>query len=412
MKISKNARNAIFIGSLCSVSYLAVYFARNTLSAVSPHMLDDGFSEGFIGIASSLYFICYACGQLINGAIGNKVKARYMISLGLLLSGISNYVFMMLASSQTVAYIAYGISGFFLSMIYGPMTRVVSENTEPIHATRCCLGYTFASFIASPAAGLFATFLAWQGVFTVTASMLVVMAAVSFTFFLIFERKGIVSYGKFQPKERGVKGIGVLFKREIVRFSLISIITGVIRTSVVFWLPTYLVQRLNFSSDTASSLFAITTLIISFTAFIAVFVFERLKRNLHVTILIAFSLSTLFLIAVYFVTHPVINIICLTAAIMSSGMAATMLFSRYCPSLRDTGMVSGATGFLDFLSYMAAAFSNWLFPNAVAVVGWGGLILVWVGIVAFGVMVALPYKKIFRIKEDKGAEEQGSASID
>ena len=74
-----------------------------------------------------------------------------------------------------------------------------------------------------------------------------------------------------------------------------------------------------------------------------------------------------------------------------------MLFSRYLPSLRDTGMVSGATGFLDFLSYMGAAFANVVFADAATSIGWGNLILVWIAIVALGVIVALPYGK-FRKK--------------
>lgn len=71
--------------------------------------------------------------------------------------------------------------------------------------------------------------------------------------------------------------------------------------------------------------------------------------------------------------------------------AASMLWSRYCPSLRDTGMVSSATGFLDFLSYMAAAGANLIFANAATSIGWGNLILVWLAIVLVGVIVALPY---------------------
>ena len=69
-----------------------------------------------------------------------------------------------------------------------------------------------------------------------------------------------------------------------------------------------------------------------------------------------------------------------------------MLWSRYCPSLRDTGMVSGATGFLDFVSYMSAATANLIFANAVTDIGWENLILVWIGLMIVGVIVALPYK--------------------
>ena len=90
---------------------------------------------------------------------------------------------------------------------------------------------------------------------------------------------------------------------------------------------------------------------------------------------------------------PVLNICCIVLAIMSSNGAASLLWSKYCPSLRDTGMVSSATGFLDFLSYMAAAAANLIFANAATNIGWGNLILVWLGLMVFGVIIALPYDK-------------------
>ena len=75
--LSRSARNAILIGTLCSASYLAVYVARNVLSAVTPQMIDPGTGvtdEERIGFLSSVYFIMYAVGQLINGAIGEVLS--------------------------------------------------------------------------------------------------------------------------------------------------------------------------------------------------------------------------------------------------------------------------------------------------------------------------------------------------
>lgn len=87
MKLSNKAKNAILIGSLCSISYFAVYIARNLLSAVTPQMVEGGYSESYIGSVSALYFVFYAVGQLINGAIGDKIHAKYMICMGLLGAG-------------------------------------------------------------------------------------------------------------------------------------------------------------------------------------------------------------------------------------------------------------------------------------------------------------------------------------
>ncbi|MBR3866739.1 MAG: MFS transporter [Butyricicoccus sp.] len=393
MKLSQKAKNAVYIGALCAVSYFAVYIARNILSAVTPQMIDAGYTEAYIGSISSLFFVFYAVGQLINGAIGDKIRAKWMICGGLMGAGLTNLIFSRITLLPQAATLVYALTGFFLSMIYGPMTKTVAENTEPLHATRCSLGYTFASFFGSPAAGLLAAFFAWQSAFTVSSSILFVMSILGFVCFTQFEKREIVRYGRYKSESKGAGSIKVLIERRIVKFSLISIITGVVRTSVVFWLPTYIAQYLGFSAKASAKIFTAATLVISFTAFIAVFIYEKLGHDIHKTILLMFSSAVVFFVLTYAVRQPVLNIVCIVLAIMSSNGAASMLWSRYCPSLRDTGMVSSATGFLDFLSYMAAALANLVFANAVAAIGWGNLILIWLAFMVAGVLVALPYEK-------------------
>lgn len=393
MKISSKAKHAILIGSLCSISYFAVYITRNILGAVTPQMIEAGYSEAYIGSISSLYFIFYAVGQLINGAVGDKIKAKWMICLGLCGAGIANLIFSNIVMFPTAAMIAYALTGFCLSMIYGPMTKVVSENTDPIHATRCSLGYTFASFFGSPTAGLLASLLAWQSVFAVSSIALFVMSVVGFVCFTGLERKKIIQYNQYPKQMKGSGNLRVLLKHRIIKFSLISIITGVVRTSVVFWMPTYLSQHLDFSAKTSASIFTVATLVISLTTFVAIFLYERMGHNMDRTILVMFSSATVFFTLTYAITHPIANIVCMILAIMSSNGAATMLFSRYLPSLRDTGMVSSVTGYIDFLSYMAAAVANLVFANAATALGWGNLILVWVGLMILGVIIALPYHR-------------------
>ena len=398
MGSNKKVRNAIMIGVLCSVSYLAVYIARNVLSAVTPQMIDPVTgvtNEAYIGTLSALYLAMYAVGQLINGVFGDKIKAQYMISFGLLFAGVTNFLFVLMPGSSWLATVVYGLTGFFLSMIYGPMTKVVAENTDPIHAMRCSLGYTFSSFFGSPLAGMLAAVLTWQSVFFASSAALGVMAVVCFVVFLVFEKKGIVQYGQYQIEKQSKGGsIGVLIRHRIIKFSLISIITGVVRTSVVFWLPTYINQALGYTPEEAAGMFTVATLAISLSAFLAVFLYERVGRNMDLTILLLFIASAAFFVAVYFVPHPIVNLVLMVLAIIGSNGAASMLWSRYCPSLRDTGMVSGATGFLDFLSYMAAAASNIVFANAAGSIGWSNLILVWAALVFCGILVALPWNKL------------------
>ena len=402
--MTANAKKAIKIGSMCFLAYLAVYLARNILSTVTPAMQAQGFTKDAIGVASSIYFYTYAVGQLINGAIGDKIKAKYMMCVGLACAGICNLLFSWFNTHSggygeipVPAYIAYGATGFFLAMIYGPMTKIVSENTEMPYTTRCSLGYTFASYFGSPTAGLLATFLAWQSVFTVSSMVLITMSVVLFISFTVFERKGIIAYGRFKrERQKGEKGsIRMLFDRQIVKFCLVSILTGVVRTSVLFWLPTYFAERLALGSERATLTFTVASLFISCGSFIVIFIYEKMGHNMDKTVLVMFSSAAVGFALTYFVSETYLNVVLIVFSIMSSNGAATMLWSRYCPGLRDTGIVSGVTGFLDFLSYMAAATANIVFPFLIEKQSWSweSIVLVWLSLMVVGVTIALPWKK-------------------
>ena len=394
LALSREAKKAVALGTMCSVSYFAVYVVRNMLSAVTPQMLDSGkFTAESIGSISSMYFIVYAIGQLINGALGDRIKAKYMIGFGLILAGVCNAIFTLYPQSYFASLASYAAMGFFLSMIYGPMTRLVAENTDLLYATRCSVGYNFASFFGSPAAGLLATFLAWKSVFNFGSIMLAVMGAVCLIVFSVFEKRGMIKQPVVPKSKQKGGNIRVLFERQIVKFTVISIITGVIRTTVVFWMPTYFQGHLGFPADTAAMLFTIATAVVSVNAFLAVFVYEKLGRNMELTLFLSFLLSAISFILLYFVRYAPLNVALIVLGIMFSNCAASMLWSRYCPSLADTGLVSSATGFLDFVSYIAAAVSSSIFSSAVGTIGWGNLILIWAALMVVGVVICPPKRK-------------------
>ena len=271
------------------------------------------------------------------------------------------------------------------------MTKVVAENTIPIYATRCSLGYTFASLIGSPAAGLLAFWLTWKNVFYTGSAILILMGVICFCSFTILERKKIIRFRPFQPPEKRGGGIKILVKRQIIKFTLVAILTGIVRTAVVFWLPDYFSEHLGFSEKNSALLFSIATLGVSAATFIGIFVYELFRRNANLTLLVSFAVSAGSFLTIALIHQSALNIIFITLAVLSANCASVILWSVYCPSLEDTGLVSSATGFLDFSSYMAASISSAVFAHAVSHIGWTGLILTWFALMACGVVLCLPF---------------------
>lgn len=395
MKISQPAKNAAVIGSVCAFSYLVVYVARNILGAVSPQMIEQGvLTTENIGSMSSVYFVTYAFGQLINGMIGDKIKTKYMIGFGLFLAGCSCMLIPLFAAdSATVAYVSYGAMGFFLSMIYGPMTKAVAENTDPRYTPRCSFGYTMSTLVGSPLAGLMAIFLAWNMSFWVGCAFLIFTGILFFAVFAVLEKRGIVTYGRYRRTHCGAAGIRELIRLQIIKFTLIAAVTGIVKTTVVSWLSTYFSQHLGYSPESAALLFTVCTTVISATVFIAMGLYALFRGNMSLVITVGFSAAALAVCGAYFFSHPIVNIVCVVIGVLGSNSASVMLWSLYCPSLRDTGMVSSVTGFLDFVSYMTGALASYLSARAVDVIGWRWLLLIWCGLMVFGVVISFFGKK-------------------
>lgn len=392
--ITDNVKNACYIGGVCSVTYFSVYVIRNILSAVTPQILESGsYNTEYIGRISSLFFGFYAVGQLINGIIGERIKSRNMVCFGMLLAGVSHFLFVQIFDYPIAATITYGITGFFLSMIYAPMTKVIAENVIPNYAVRCCLGLTFAALLGSPMAGVIAALLEWKAALVISSVAILFIGIAGFFLFLRLEKKQIITYSQQQKTVFKSQGIQSLFERQIIKFTLIAILTGIVRTSVVFWLPTYLSQYLGFTTEQSAAIFTISTLVISCAAFISAFIYACMNRNMHHAVLLDFSVSAIAFLGAYVISNNIGNVISLIVGIMFANCASNILWSMYCPSLADTGLVSSATGFLDFVSYMAAAISTILFGNSVVMIGWGKMLFLWFLLMVLGVFICLPWRK-------------------
>lgn len=392
---NKQVRHALMIGAISALSYWACYFARNILSVMSPQIVETtSITVEFIGTLSTANMLSYACGQLVNGIIGDKVKTKYMASGGLFLAGMGIAI-VGKSNSNMVMIIAYSFVGFSLSMLYAPLVKLISENTNSVHAIRCCLGLSLASLLGAPTAGIAALIFEWESAFVACGMTLVLIGVVFLVVIHSFEKRGIVSYTERKNVKRKHSGVKILIEHEIVKYSFVSILTGIVRTSVVFWVPTYLSQYLGFPPGISATIFTVMSCAQASSPYINNLVlYERVfKRNRNAALLFMFAMSAIGFAMMFIVKNPVVNIVFTVVALVMNSGAADLLWSVYCPSLRKTGMVSSATGYLDFLSYMAAAVANLLFANAISIIGWGKLILVWAGLMSAGVLISLPWKK-------------------
>ena len=330
--MDKNTQKAWRIGSFCIATYLASYVTRNILSVSTPEMIKEAFfTKEYTGLLSSICFIFYAVGQLINGFIGDRVHPKYMIIMGLGISSVSTFV-IPIFDNRILHFTAFALIGFGLSMLRGPLMKVISENTAATHARMICTLFSMAGFAGPLIASILSIFFKWRAVFTATGVISVIITVLAVAAITTLEKRGEI---KFVPKyDKGIAGILNVFKLEdFIFYMLISSIGEIAGSSITFWIPTYTTEHLGFSNDAAST-YSVVSFSTLFTPFITLLIYEKLIRNGIKLALVMYVISAVFFIAVRFTAAPVLNVSMLIIAKVAAAAASSIVWSAYIPACK------------------------------------------------------------------------------
>ena len=384
-------RKAAAIGSTCVVTYIASYFMRNILGVLTPQMLQTGlFTKEWIGALSSAYMLCYAIGQLTNGFLGDRLSAKHMVVTGIMLAGGAAFLFPLLPLFA-LQIICFGVFGYGLSMLRGPMMRMIAENTKEKYARVICAFFSSAGFIGAFIAGIFAAAFQWRNAFFAAGALCLLIALTAYLVITRMERRGLIQ--KSVKQSGGKKDFfGVLAADQFVFYIFISMIVEITATSVNFWIPTYLTEHLGFGNNTANMIFIVKNLLRSLSPFIAIAIYERMQNEIRL-LKYSFLASALLLFSMVFIKNAWLNIFVFFLALVISGFAAAVLWSIYIPSLKKTGKVSSGNGILDCAGYLGAATANMAFAGLADHIGWNGIILLWTGIVFAGFLLAFVHQQ-------------------
>lgn len=396
--MDKNTQKAWRIGSFCIATYLASYVTRNILSVSTPEMIKEAFfTKEYTGLLSSICFIFYAAGQLINGFIGDRVHPKYMIIMGLGISSVSTFV-IPIFDNRILHFTAFALIGFGLSMLRGPLMKVISENTAATHARMICTLFSMAGFAGPLIASILSIFFKWRAVFTATGVISVIITVLAVAAITTLEKRGEI---KFVPKyDKGIAGILNVFKLEdFIFYMLISSIGEIAGSSITFWIPTYTTEHLGFSNDAASTIYSVVSFSTLFTPFITLLIYEKLIRNGIKLALVMYVISAVFFIAVRFTAAPVLNVSMLIIAKVAAAAASSIVWSAYISGLARSGKVSSANGVIDAAGYAMASLANVLFSTFVGRLGWGGIVNMWYITMLIG--AAVSFIKLIMKKKQK-----------
>jgi sugar phosphate permease len=216
------------IFSLLWVAYAGYYLCRLNFAVAQPAILKSfpTWTSAQIGFIPSLYSGCYAAGQIINGTIGQKLGARFMMTAAMVIIALVNFSFSQVSSYYGML-ILWGLNGYTQSAGWSLMVDTMSRWSPPqkratvIGLLSTC--YQVGNVLAWLLAGYLCEAVGWRAAFMVPSFILLPIAGLFGLFMRNSPEEGQTEKVSDSPDEKQLD----------TRFTQILILTV---TNKILWL--------------------------------------------------------------------------------------------------------------------------------------------------------------------------------
>ena len=410
-----------FLCFLCCLAYFMSYLTRLNYAACMVELQQVlGIGKSIAGLPVTMCFLSYGAGQLVCGFLGDRLNPTGMIFAGLAGSAVWNLLVAACPRMEVIIPV-WCVNGFFQSMLWPPMVRIMAEMLSDKWYRQSCVLVSMASALATIAIYVLAPVCiqvsGWEGVFILPGAM-GVMAA----FFWIVNTRRLGMAGERQvspeaavsPKEAvktetavlreaatGSEAVTVsttflqLFTEAPLLLILLAIILqGTLRDGMTTWMPVYMNEVFGMSS--AKSILSAAALPVFgvVSTLLASMLLSRLKSEVFTAALLfgAGMAASVFLLPFYN-GYPAVCILMMTLITGCMHGVNLMLISRVPGHFTGFGKVSTVSGILNAATYIGSSLSTYGFGAVADSAGWRTVILLWAGIALLGAVLMLLAKR-------------------
>ena len=378
---------------LCCLVYFTSYITRINYGAVIPAVIADlGITKGQAGLAVTGCFITYGLGQPVTGWLGDRVPPKYIITAGLLGTALCNITASLQNSVAVIAAI-WCCNGFFQSMMWPPLLRIIAETMPGERYRRTCVNVTTSANIGTIVVYLTAPLLislgSWRLVLALPAAAALAVA---------LSWQGLVTAGreaKARPKPAadGHTEAPVSTWRLLLLSGMPLILGGIalqglLRDGITTWMPTYISEAFHLEAGVS----ILTAAVLPIFAVICIRLSDRVYcwcgYNELVTSILFFGISAVGALLLFLFFDNVLLSVLLMALICGSCHVVNQMLISYTPVRYEAyGRVSTMSGIVNAFTYLGSALSAYGFAAIADRWGWRPLVLVWLaGALAGGLL--------------------------
>lgn len=373
-------RRRVFL--LVYLTYAFYYLGRLNFSIALPSIGEDlHFSKFTLGLIGGAFSISYAVGHFLNGQLAERLGAKRIILLGLVLSAVMNAFFGYIDVLALIVVI-WAINGYAQSTGWPSAVKIVSHWFKSSIGT---VGGLFGSCFlvgnvaAWPILNYLASTYGWRAAFLAPPLMLLLMA----TFFYL----GVSDKPK---KDRQTDNISVpgaksrcrelLLSKRLITITLAYTLLQLVRSGFTLWAPSFLFETYDLSLELAGYGVAVIPLGGIVGSAISGWLSDRMRKSARTFIMFLLILSlALTLLTFYYTVRLGVQvgiILLFLSGFMLYGphvLMVTVIPMEY----EETHSVATIAGFIDGVGYIGSTIADPFIGWVADVQGWSGAVAFW-----------------------------------
>ncbi len=400
-RIFTRAQWRIFFG--CFLAYATAYVARLNLSAALPDLSASmDLTDAQSGMFQTGFAFIYACGQLVNGSLADRISARKYILAGMLASAACNAL-VGSAQSYGVLLLGWCLNGVAQSMLWTPIVKLMATWYHGHSRNRVSFGMSMTLVVGHLAAwaisGYMATLFGWRMSFFIPAAVIGGMSLIAFA--ILRDQPKTPEEAGAEPEEQAahaseakptssVMPIPTMLFRTGLLFILICCVTnGFVRDGVIPWAPTIIGTL----SGGASGNSVLVSLIIPVLNLIGVLLGRRIynmidynARRCTALLMAACSVLAILILAgsrSMFICALLLGMTC-AATYGVNPMLTTLIPMEY----DRAGRVALLAGVVDCFIYLGSSLAGIATGLLSDSAGWNAVFVVWCATAAAGTVMA------------------------
>ncbi|MBE5762294.1 MAG: MFS transporter [Clostridiales bacterium] len=376
MQKQKSAVPIIFAAGW--ITYLTAYLCRvNFSSAMNTITLEKGFDAGLLGIIGAVYYGMYAFGQLVNGYIGDRVRANRFMLLALFGTMICNLI-MSFSSSFALMLVIWGINGCFQSMFWSTIIRVLAQNISADKRAGVSAGISIAMPIAYMVSwGVLGKCLEGADAMWYFFVPALICLPVIGIWLYLSKKLSFEIPGKGENKHTIKETLEFIGKERLVLIVIVCMLHGLIKEGAAYWTP-LLISGMDVSKTLSPY---VLVSILPSANLVGILLSRSLLKNIKkdpYVILVMLFISIGCVSVGLSVSSAGLVVIGMMALISGLCYANNTILMSFIPmQYTEKNMVASIIGVFDFASYVGAAVSTYVLGRVLSSVGFAPLPFIW-----------------------------------